>query len=143
MSYQALKDECLQANLDLPKAGLVDLTFGNVSVADPERRVFAIKPSGVDYLALKPADIVVLDPPRTGAREVAEALARRSNVRAVVYVSCDPATQMRDLKAFLAANPPETPGKAIGVGGRPLWRYVLYGVSKSFSSENGRLSSCW
>jgi L-ribulose-5-phosphate 4-epimerase len=61
MSYQSLKDECLQANLDLPKTGLVDLTFGNVSVADPERRVFAIKPSGVDYEKLTAADMVVLD----------------------------------------------------------------------------------
>jgi L-ribulose-5-phosphate 4-epimerase len=61
MSYQSLKDECLQANLGLPKTGLVDLTFGNVSVADPERRVFAIKPSGVDYHKLTSDDILILD----------------------------------------------------------------------------------
>ena len=60
-TYQAIKEECLAANLDLPKTGLVDLTFGNVSVADPTNRVFAIKPSGVDYTALKVSDIVVLD----------------------------------------------------------------------------------
>lgn len=61
MSYQSIKEECLAANLDLPKTGLVDLTFGNVSVADPERRVFAIKPSGVDYDKLTADDMVVLD----------------------------------------------------------------------------------
>lgn len=61
MSYQSIKDECLAANLALPRTGLVDLTFGNVSVADPERRVFAIKPSGVDYDKLTAGDIVVLD----------------------------------------------------------------------------------
>ena len=61
MDYQALKEECLTANLDLPKTGLVDLTFGNVSVADPERRVFAIKPSGVSYGELRSSHIVVLD----------------------------------------------------------------------------------
>lgn len=61
MSYTDLKDECLAANLDLPKTGLVDLTFGNVSVADPERRVFAIKPSGVSYGELRASHIVVLD----------------------------------------------------------------------------------
>jgi len=61
MSYQSLKEECLKANLDLPKTGLVDLTFGNVSVADPERRVFAIKPSGVDYDKLTADDMVILD----------------------------------------------------------------------------------
>jgi L-ribulose-5-phosphate 4-epimerase len=58
--YQAIREECLAANLALPKTGLVDLTFGNVSVADPERRVFAIKPSGVDYDKLTADDIVVL-----------------------------------------------------------------------------------
>lgn len=61
MNYQSIKEECLAANLALPKTGLVDLTFGNVSVADPERRVFAIKPSGVDYDKLTADDMVVLD----------------------------------------------------------------------------------
>jgi L-ribulose-5-phosphate 4-epimerase len=59
--HQSIKEECLAANLALPKTGLVDLTFGNVSVADPGRRVFAIKPSGVDYDRLTVDDIVVLD----------------------------------------------------------------------------------
>jgi len=59
--YQSIKEECLAANLALPKTGLVDLTFGNVSVADPERRVFAIKPSGVDYDKLTAADMVIVD----------------------------------------------------------------------------------
>jgi len=61
MSYQSLKEECLKANLDLPKTGLVDLTFGNVSVADLECRVFAIKPSGIDYEKLTADDMVILD----------------------------------------------------------------------------------
>lgn len=61
MTYQAIKLECLAANLALPRTGLVDLTFGNVSVADPARRVFAIKPSGVDYAALGADDMVVVD----------------------------------------------------------------------------------
>jgi L-ribulose-5-phosphate 4-epimerase len=60
-AYQSIKEECLAANLALPRTGLVDLTFGNVSVADPERRVFAIKPSGVDYGQLTADDMVVLD----------------------------------------------------------------------------------
>ena len=61
MNFDAIKEECLAANLALPRTGLVDLTFGNVSVADPLRRVFAIKPSGVDYGKLTAADIVILD----------------------------------------------------------------------------------
>ena len=61
MSYRELKEECFEANLLLPKFGLVDLTFGNVSVIDRARNVFAIKPSGVDYNVLKPGDMVLLD----------------------------------------------------------------------------------
>ena len=61
MSYHSLREECLEANLALPQTGLVDLTFGNVSVADSERRVFAIKPSGVDYDELTASRMVVLD----------------------------------------------------------------------------------
>lgn len=61
MSYRDIKDECFQANLLLPQYKLIDLTFGNVSVADRDRRVFAIKPSGVDYTAMTEGDIVVVD----------------------------------------------------------------------------------
>ncbi|GHC63459.1 L-ribulose-5-phosphate 4-epimerase [Roseibacillus persicicus] len=59
--FQAIKEECCEANIQLPKTGLVDITFGNVSVSDPARRVFAIKPSGVDYDDLTPDHMVVLD----------------------------------------------------------------------------------
>ncbi|MEY2607756.1 MAG: L-ribulose-5-phosphate 4-epimerase [Verrucomicrobiota bacterium] len=61
MSYLELKAECYEANLLLPKYKLIDLTFGNVSVADHDRGVFAIKPSGVDYTQLTAADIMVVD----------------------------------------------------------------------------------
>ncbi|MFP4353275.1 MAG: L-ribulose-5-phosphate 4-epimerase AraD [Puniceicoccaceae bacterium] len=61
MQYQTLREECCEANRRLPATGLVDLTFGNVSVLDPEAGVFAIKPSGVDYDRLTPADMVVVD----------------------------------------------------------------------------------
>ena len=61
MSYRDIKAECYQANLLLPEFKLIDLTFGNVSVADHDRAVFAIKPSGVDYTTLTESDIVVVD----------------------------------------------------------------------------------
>ncbi len=61
MSFKQLKEECYEANMELDALGLVIYTFGNVSAFDKDRGVFAIKPSGVPYEALKPEDIVVLD----------------------------------------------------------------------------------
>ncbi|MDZ4788486.1 MAG: L-ribulose-5-phosphate 4-epimerase AraD [Blastochloris sp.] len=61
MNHQHLREECYEANLLLPKTGLVDLTFGNVSVLDRGAGIFAIKPSGVDYASLKPEHMVLLD----------------------------------------------------------------------------------
>lgn len=58
--FQAIREECCEANRRLGVSGLVDITFGNVSVADPEQKVFAIKPSGVDYDRLTPADMVIV-----------------------------------------------------------------------------------
>ena len=60
-SYRDIQEECCEANITLPGFGLVDLTFGNVSVADPQAGVFAIKPSGVGYAGLTPEQIVVVD----------------------------------------------------------------------------------
>ncbi len=61
MNYRDLREECCAANMDLPKMGLADITFGNASVIDRAAGVFAIKPSGVDYARLTPADMVLLD----------------------------------------------------------------------------------
>lgn len=59
--YQKIKEEAYQANMRLPELNLVIFTFGNVSVADREAKVFAIKPSGVDYKLLKAEDMVIVD----------------------------------------------------------------------------------
>lgn len=56
-----LKQQVLEANLELPKYGLVTFTWGNVSGIDRERGLFVIKPSGVPYEDLKAHDMVVLD----------------------------------------------------------------------------------
>src|ERR1019366_6929487 len=60
MSYETLQAAVCQVNKEIVRAGLVVLTFGNASGADRQAGVMAIKPSGVDYAALTPADIVVL-----------------------------------------------------------------------------------
>jgi len=59
--FTELKREACEANLALPRHGLINLTFGNASAIDRARGVFAIKPSGVDYAALKPDDMVLVD----------------------------------------------------------------------------------
>ena len=56
-----LKREAYEANLALPRHGLINLTFGNASALDRARGIFAIKPSGVAYESLKPADMVLVD----------------------------------------------------------------------------------
>ena len=56
-----LKAEVCEANRRLPGSGLVQLTWGNVSGIDRDRAIFGIKPSGVDYDALEPGHIVLVD----------------------------------------------------------------------------------
>ncbi|WP_181304691.1 L-ribulose-5-phosphate 4-epimerase [Rufibacter sp. XAAS-G3-1] len=60
-SFQHIKEEAYQANMQLPKLGLVLFTFGNVSAVDRSQGVFAIKPSGVPYEDLSPEKMVIVD----------------------------------------------------------------------------------
>ncbi len=99
----------------MPHHRLIDLTFGNVSVADPARGVFAIKPSGVDYAHLKAADMVIVGLERGEVvegtlrfssdtpthRRLYQAFREHGTVRAVVH------THSRNAVAFAQA------GKAI------------------------------
>lgn len=59
--YQSIREQAWQANMQLPAAGLVVATFGNVSAADQAAGVFAIKPSGVPYEQLSPSKMVIVD----------------------------------------------------------------------------------
>ncbi len=58
---EELKRQVCEANLELPRRGLVTYTWGNVSGIDRERGLVVIKPSGVDYQDLTPDMLVVLD----------------------------------------------------------------------------------
>jgi L-ribulose-5-phosphate 4-epimerase len=59
--YQHIQEAAYEANMQLPKLGLVVFTFGNVSAVDRSLGVFAIKPSGVAYEELTPAKMVIVD----------------------------------------------------------------------------------
>ena len=58
---ETLKQEVFEANMQLPKHGLITFTWGNVSGIDREQGLIVIKPSGVEYDAMKPEDMVVVD----------------------------------------------------------------------------------
>lgn len=56
-----LRDAVLHANLEIPRAGLAALTWGNVSGVDRDRGAYVIKPSGVPYPELTAEHLVVVD----------------------------------------------------------------------------------
>ena len=61
MLLPSLREQVLDANLELVRRGLVLYTFGNASGIDREQGLVVIKPSGVDYDTMKPADLVITD----------------------------------------------------------------------------------
>lgn len=84
---EELKKAVYEANMDLPRYGLVTFTWGNVSGIDREQGLFVIKPSGVDYEKLSPADMVVMD-------------LKGSKVEGRYNPSSDTATHLELYKAF-------------------------------------------
>lgn len=60
-AYQHIREEACSGNRELSALGLVILNFGNLSVADREHGVFAIKPSGVPYSELQPGKMVIVN----------------------------------------------------------------------------------
>jgi L-ribulose-5-phosphate 4-epimerase len=61
MTLESLREEVLEANLEIVRRGLVLYTWGNASGIDRERGLVAIKPSGVPYETMKSSDLVVVD----------------------------------------------------------------------------------
>ncbi|MCK9414410.1 MAG: L-ribulose-5-phosphate 4-epimerase [Prolixibacteraceae bacterium] len=58
---QRLKQEVFEANMLLPRYGLITFTWGNVSAIDRGKGLVVIKPSGVSYETMKVSDMVVVD----------------------------------------------------------------------------------
>ena len=59
--YEHIRQAAFEANMQLPKLGLVLFTFGNVSAADRSLQAFAIKPSGVPYEELSTEKMVIVN----------------------------------------------------------------------------------
>jgi len=83
-----LKEQVFQANLLLPKHGLVTFTWGNVSGIDREKGLVVIKPSGVSYDDMKAGDMVVVE------------LETGKKVEGSLKPSSDTATHLELYKAF-------------------------------------------
>lgn len=88
MSMAELKKKVLEANLELPRYGLVTFTWGNVSEIDRESGLVVIKPSGVEYSDMKAEDMVVLN------------LADGKQVEGSLRPSSDTPTHLELYKAF-------------------------------------------
>jgi L-ribulose-5-phosphate 4-epimerase len=61
MSLDDVREQVWRANLAIVEAGLVTMSFGNASGIDRSSGVMIIKPSGVPYDTLRPADLVAVD----------------------------------------------------------------------------------
>lgn len=85
---EALKQEVYEANMLLPKYGLVTFTWGNVSGISREQGLVVIKPSGVDYEVMRPEDMVVVE------------LASGRRVEGELNPSSDTPTHLELYKAF-------------------------------------------
>ncbi len=88
---EELKRSVYEANMELPRKGLITYTWGNVSGIDREKGLFVIKPSGVDYDILKPEDMVVMD-------------LLGNKVEGDLNPSSDTATHLELYKAFLTVG---------------------------------------
>ena len=87
---EELKEKVLEANLELPRRGLVTDTWGNVSGIDREQRLVVIKPSGVSYESMRPEDMVVV------------ALETGERVEGALAPSSDTLTHLELYRAFPA-----------------------------------------
>jgi len=60
-NYKTLREEAYEANMEIKLCNLASYTWGNSSAFDPDKGIFAIKPSGVEYDELKPEMMVLVD----------------------------------------------------------------------------------
>jgi len=139
-----------EGNLMLPRSGLVTWTSGNVSGRDPDSGYVVIKPSGVRYEALTPADMVVLDAdgkvvqgrlkPSVDAPTHLYIYRHRPDVHAVVHTHSPFATAFaavgRPIPVCLTAMADEFGGPIpVGayaqIGGEEIGREVVRSIGRS------------
>ena len=122
---EELKKRVYEANMLLPRHGLVTFTWGNVSEIDRESGLFAIKPSGVDYDKLTPEDMVIvdlngkwLDGPFKPSSEVpmhTAVMRARKDVKATVHTHGMFATIAAMYGELLPTTPPQAEFVPVGI----------------------------
>ena len=118
---EQLKKAVYEANMLLPKHGLVTFTWGNVSGIDRESGLFVIKPSGVEYDLLTPDDMVVVDLEGNKVEGKIQSLFRHAHPRCAVQPL--PEDRRRSTHPFGL-------GDELGAGGKryPLLRHDPRGL---------------
>ena len=102
MILKTLREEVLEANLELVRRGLVLYTFGNASGIARDQNLVVIKPSGVPYDKMRPEDLVVTDlsMPNMNGLKLCQRLREISSVPIIVLsVKGDEATKVEALDA--------------------------------------------
>jgi L-ribulose-5-phosphate 4-epimerase len=145
-----LRREVLKGNLQLPAAGLVAWTSGNVSGRDPETGYVVIKPSGLRYEFMNPEDMVVLDidgrvvegelAPSVDAPTHLVIYRRRPDVRSVVHTHSTFATAWaaagKSIPVYLTAvadefGGPIPLGEYAQIGGEEIGEEVVRAIGAS------------
>ena len=142
MRLKILREQVLEANLELVRRGLVLYTFGNASGVDRQQGLIVIKPSGVDYDDLRPEHMVVVD---MEGRRVCES----RNVTSEIGMHLAIYRQRPDVQAVVHAHPPIATGFAscglaleeplcseivMALGSIPLAPYATTGTNDVASS---------
>jgi L-ribulose-5-phosphate 4-epimerase len=147
---EALRLEVHRLNLELPRNGLVAWTSGNVSARDPSTGLVVIKPSGVHYVDLTPASLVVVDldgqvvqgtlRPSSDTASHLVIYRERPGINGVVHTHSTFATAFaaigRPIPACLTAIADEFGGPIpctgyAPVGGEEIGRAVVEGIGES------------
>lgn len=150
MLLQKLREEVCEGNLMLPKAGLVTWTSGNVSGRDPESGYVVIKPSGVRYEDLTPADLVIVDlegqviegrlKPSVDTSTHLYVYRQRPDVRGMVHTHSPFATAFaalgRSIPVYLTAmadefGGPIPAGAYAPIGGEEIGREIVRSIGDS------------
>jgi L-ribulose-5-phosphate 4-epimerase len=147
---EQLKKEICMRNIQLAEAGLVAWTSGNVSGRDPKTGLIAIKPSGVPYSELKPADIVIVNlsgkvidgrkKPSVDTPTHLFVYMHRPDVKAITHTHSNYATAFaaagKPLKVYLTAIADEFGGPVpvsayAKIGGTDIGREIVKKIGKS------------